>query len=647
MAYPSIPARPDPLANWTALGDAWHAALTQALSDDPAIRADLTAVKGTVAGLVAGLAPTANPSFTGTVSGISKGMVGLGAVDNTADNAKALDGTQLVSGTLEPQRLPAGVAAMRFRTPANELNPSATNWQPRPTGYQFVAAVGAPPAPADQLGDDLHIPTTAPPPTGPQPITLTDGSTIPVWPGSEAFNRAQLIGAVTTSVTNQPTYDAYTSRLPASRLLDGFRGMAANVCSLLYASQAQVPKTYPTVTLEFTGTAGVLAQTWRTANPPRVEFGPGSIGASVTASYSTHEVVHLFQRYPTNVTTQTSGITEGIADWCLVQLGYHTVAGQRPSGGGTAWDAGYDTTAFFLDYVEKTAGGGTPGFVRALNASMNTTTWSPSVITGMNTQGKTVDQLWSDYKAWLNPTPPGPTPTLPFTDRLSVSYTAAGQTSNYHAWASGLAAGAGLLIWLHGDGRYEHSNPNSGYVFGGTNGVRNVCKSRGYICVSALSPDTSGSITWWEGGANRADYLNALLNALVTGYACNPNKIIIAGFSGGAQQTTQYYMPEYAGGSTWGGGTIVFGGGGAPVVSVASIPAAVKARIWMHWATGALDTAANSSEGYDALGYAKAGANWYEAQGFSVSRQWMAGVTHEMDGMFGGVVAAQIDAHGG
>ena len=50
---------------------------------------------------------------------------------------------------------------------------------------------------------------------------------------------------------------------------------------------------------------------------------------------------------------------------------------------------------------------------------------------------------------------------------------------------------------------------------------------------------------------------------------------------------------------------------------------------------------------YDALGYAKAGANWYEAQGFSVSRQWMAGVTHEMDGMFGGVVAAQIDAHGG
>ena len=79
MAYPSIPPRPAYDADWTALGDAWHAALTQALSDDPVIRADLTSVKGTVAGLAAGLAPTANPSFTGTVTGISKGMVGLAA----------------------------------------------------------------------------------------------------------------------------------------------------------------------------------------------------------------------------------------------------------------------------------------------------------------------------------------------------------------------------------------------------------------------------------------------------------------------------------------------------------------------------------------------------------------------------------------
>ena len=33
-------------------------------------------------------APLANPSFTGTISGISKAMVGLGNVDNTSDNNK-------------------------------------------------------------------------------------------------------------------------------------------------------------------------------------------------------------------------------------------------------------------------------------------------------------------------------------------------------------------------------------------------------------------------------------------------------------------------------------------------------------------------------------------------------------------------------
>ena len=39
-------------------------------------------------------APTADPTFTGTVSGISKSMVGLGSVDNTADTAKPVSTAQ-------------------------------------------------------------------------------------------------------------------------------------------------------------------------------------------------------------------------------------------------------------------------------------------------------------------------------------------------------------------------------------------------------------------------------------------------------------------------------------------------------------------------------------------------------------------------
>jgi hypothetical protein len=39
-------------------------------------------------------APLANPTFTGTVNGISKSMVGLGNVDNTADASKPVSTAQ-------------------------------------------------------------------------------------------------------------------------------------------------------------------------------------------------------------------------------------------------------------------------------------------------------------------------------------------------------------------------------------------------------------------------------------------------------------------------------------------------------------------------------------------------------------------------
>ena len=87
--------------------------------------------------------------------------------------------------------------------------------------------------------------------------------------------------------------------------------------------------------------------------------------------------------------------------WLNVGDAWYDNVGQRPAGGGTSWWAGYDTTAFFLDWVEKTAGGGSPGFVAALNQTLSSSSWTPAAATSLNTQGKTLDALWTDYKAYL------------------------------------------------------------------------------------------------------------------------------------------------------------------------------------------------------------------------------------------------------
>ena len=61
--------------------------LALALGDD----ANFATTTATAIGLKA---PLANPTFTGTVSGITKTMVGLGSVDNTADTAKPVSTAQ-------------------------------------------------------------------------------------------------------------------------------------------------------------------------------------------------------------------------------------------------------------------------------------------------------------------------------------------------------------------------------------------------------------------------------------------------------------------------------------------------------------------------------------------------------------------------
>ncbi|XP_047974729.1 uncharacterized protein LOC125216968 [Salvia hispanica] len=85
------------------------------------------------------------------------------------------------------------------------------------------------------------------------------------------------------------------------------------------------------------------------------------------------------------------GLTQGIADYARLKAGYAPSHWVKP-GQGDRWDEGYDVTARFLNYCN----GLKSGFVANLNKKMRGG-YSNNYFVEL--LGKTVDQLWVDYKA--------------------------------------------------------------------------------------------------------------------------------------------------------------------------------------------------------------------------------------------------------
>ena len=102
-----------------------------------------------------------------------------------------------------------------------------------------------------------------------------------------------------------------------------------------------------------------------------------------------HEVTHVWQWNGKGAAP--GGLIEGIADYVRLKAGYAPSHWVKP-GQGDRWDQGYDVTAYFLDYCNSLKG----GFVAQLNAMMKNG-YSDNFFVEL--LGKTVDQLWSDYKA--------------------------------------------------------------------------------------------------------------------------------------------------------------------------------------------------------------------------------------------------------
>lgn len=105
-----------------------------------------------------------------------------------------------------------------------------------------------------------------------------------------------------------------------------------------------------------------------------------------------HEMAHIWQWNGNGQGGDTArNLTEGIADFVRLKVDYVPLGWANP-GDGDRWSDGYSVTARFLDYCN----GLSDGFVAELNKKMRDG-YSDEFFVQL--LGKTVDQLWSDYKA--------------------------------------------------------------------------------------------------------------------------------------------------------------------------------------------------------------------------------------------------------
>lgn len=110
----------------------------------------------------------------------------------------------------------------------------------------------------------------------------------------------------------------------------------------------------------------------------------------------THEMVHAFQHNACG--TCPGGLVEGIADYVRLKSGLGAEhwnpwpAGKRTRG--EKWDAGYQTTAWFLEWVEDNIGG--EGAIGRLNEALRKDEWDEGKV-WETIIGKSVKACWRAY----------------------------------------------------------------------------------------------------------------------------------------------------------------------------------------------------------------------------------------------------------
>jgi hypothetical protein len=103
----------------------------------------------------------------------------------------------------------------------------------------------------------------------------------------------------------------------------------------------------------------------------------------------THEMVHCYQYDAFG--TCPGGLIEGIADWVRLNANLSPPHWKKEATGN--WDAGYQHTGYFLEYLEQRFGKGT---VRRINEKLRIERYETKKF-WTECCGRPVEQLWGDY----------------------------------------------------------------------------------------------------------------------------------------------------------------------------------------------------------------------------------------------------------
>jgi len=179
-----------------------------------------------------------------------------------------------------------------------------------------------------------------------------------------------------------------------------------SVLSLLYESPASQTTTVPptrSVTLILRSMPGVAYTTGSEldSDHKEIHFSLDYIHNSISPSRTTaeimgvltHEMVHCYQYNAFG--TCPRGLIEGIADW--VRLNSNLSPPHWKKEASEKWDAGYQHTGYFLEYLEMRFG---EGLVRRLNEKLRIERYEEERF-WMELCGRPVEQLWEDYQKCL------------------------------------------------------------------------------------------------------------------------------------------------------------------------------------------------------------------------------------------------------